>query len=141
MQMNAYAEKPEKLLRQRELNNMRTQKVRAREKRKMRVRRKVVGTAQRPRLAVFRSLNNMYAQMVDDMENKTLLTVSTLDKDLKGKLKNTANTEAAKTIGKVFAEKAMKKGVKEVVFDRGGYLYHGRVKALAEGAREGGLKF
>ncbi|HDZ86193.1 MAG TPA: 50S ribosomal protein L18 [Actinobacteria bacterium] len=120
---------------------MRAQKVRAREKRKMRVRRKVVGTAQRPRLAVFRSLNNMYAQMVDDMENKILLTVSTLDKDLKGKLKNTANAEAAKTIGKVFAEKAMKKGVKEVVFDRGGYLYHGRVKALAEGAREGGLKF
>lgn len=116
-------------------------KVQARAKRKKRIRGKISGTAQRPRLAIFRSANNIYAQMVDDTQQKTILVASTVDKELKGKLKNAANSEAAKAVGKLLAEKAKKKGIKEVIFDRSGYLYHGRVKALAEGAREAGLKF
>ncbi len=120
---------------------MQSPKVKAREKRKKRIRRKVNGTAQRPRLTVFRSSNNLYAQMVDDTQNKILLTVSTLDKDIKSKVKNTGNTDAAKVLGKLLAERATKKGYKEAVFDRSGYLFHGRVKALAEAAREAGLKF
>lgn len=113
----------------------------ARQKRKKRIASKVKGTAKRPRLSVFRSHNNMFSQLVDDVQQKTILSASTLDKNIKGKSKNSANIEAAKAVGKLIAEKAVKKGIKEVVFDRSGYLYHGRVKALAEAAREGGLKF
>jgi len=120
---------------------MRASKVVAREKRKKRVRSKIAGTSQKPRISVFRSLNNIFAQVVDDMEQKTLVAASTLDKDLKSKLKNKANIEAAKEVGKLLAQRATKNGIKEAVFDRSGYLYHGRVKALAEAAREEGLKF
>jgi len=120
---------------------MKSPKVLARDKRKKRVRSKITGTAVKPRVSVFRSLNNIFAQVVDDMEKKTLVAASTLDKDLKSKLKNKANIEAAKEVGKLLAERATKKGIKEAVFDRSGYLYHGRVEALAEAAREAGLKF
>ena len=95
----------------------------------------------RYRLSVFRSLNNIYAQVIDDNKGKTLCSTSTLDKTIKSKFKNTGNKEAATEIGRVIAEKAKEKGVKKVVFDRGSYLYHGRIKALAEGARKGGLEF
>ncbi len=105
-----------------------------------RVRRKVQGTAQRPRLCVFRSLKHVGALLVDDLEGKTLASASTLKLDGK-RVKNGGNVESAKRIGKAIAEAAMAKGVKRVVFDRGGYLYHGRVRALAEAAREGGLGF
>lgn len=103
-----------------------------------RVRGKVKGTAQRPRLNVFRSTSNIYAQLIDDIKGVTLVSASTLDKEFKG---NGGNKEAAKAVGKMIAERAVKKDITEVVFDRGGYIYHGRVKELAEGAREGGLKF
>jgi large subunit ribosomal protein L18 len=116
-------------------------KVLARQKRKKRIKAKVGGTANRPRIAVFRSNNNIFAQMVNDEENKVIVAASTLEKDLKTKLKNTSDVEAAKAVGKLLAEKATKKKIKEAVFDRSGYLYHGRVKALADAAREGGLKF
>jgi large subunit ribosomal protein L18 len=95
----------------------------------------------RPRLSVFRSGLHIYAQVIDDAKGGTLAAASTIDKELKGKLKNGANIEAAKAVGKLVAARAVAKGVKEVVFDRGGYIYHGRVKALAEAAREGGLSF
>jgi len=107
-----------------------------------RIRRKVQGTAQRPRLAVFRSSKNIYAQLIDDVKRATLVGTSTLNPELKteaGKAKN--KTEAAKLVGQAIAEKAKKLKVKSVVFDRGGYLYHGRVKAVADAARENGLKF
>ena len=106
-----------------------------------RVRAKISGTAERPRLCVFRSLSNIYAQIIDDKTSTTLVSASTLDKEIKGELKSTGNIEAAKTVGRLVAEKASAKGIDEVVFDRGGYIYHGRVKALAEAAREAGLKF
>ena len=95
----------------------------------------------RPRLSVFRSSKHIYAQVIDDASGQTLASASSLEKDMRGSLKTGANIEAAKTVGKRLAERASAKGVKEVVFDRGGYLYHGRVKALADAAREGGLKF
>ena len=107
-------------------------------KRHLRVRGKVSGTAERPRLSVFRSENNIYAQIIDDVAGNTLCSASTVEKGFEG---NGGNCEAAKNIGSVIAERALKKGIEEVVFDRGGNIYHGRVKALAEGAREGGLKF
>ena len=107
-------------------------------KRHARVRGKVSGTAERPRLSVFRSENNIYAQIIDDVAGNTLCSASTVEKGFEG---NGGNCEAAKKIGSVIAERALKKGIEEVVFDRGGNIYHGRVKALAEGAREGGLKF
>lgn len=110
----------------------------ARLKRHKRVRSKVRGTAERPRLNVFRSSKNIYAQIVDDVSRKTLAAASSIDKDFKG---NGSDKEAARKVGKLIAEKAAKAGVASVVFDRGGYLYHGRIKELAEGAREGGLKF
>lgn len=97
--------------------------------------------AVRPRLSVFRSGRQIYAQVIDDINGKTLAAASTLDADLKEKLKTGANLEAAKEVGKLVAERAKKAGAGKVVFDRGRYLYHGRVKALAEGAREGGLEF
>jgi large subunit ribosomal protein L18 len=110
----------------------------ARLKRHRRVRAKISGTPARPRLNVFRSLNHIYAQIIDDAKGVTLVAASTLDKDIDG---YGGNSEAAKKVGLNIAKRAADKGITEVVFDRGGYLYHGRVKELAEGAREGGLKF
>ena len=110
-------------------------------RRHVRVRKKVKGTAERPRLNVFRGLTNIYAQIIDDTTGNTLVAASTLDKSLKGKLEFGGNIEAAKEVGKMVAERAIEKGIKQVVFDRGGYLYHGRVKELAEAARAGGLEF
>ena len=107
-------------------------------KRHSRVRSKISGTAERPRLSVFRSESNIYAQIIDDAAGVTLASASTVEKAFEG---TGSNCEAAKKIGAVIAERALQKGIEEVVFDRGGYIYHGRVKALAEGAREGGLKF
>ena len=107
-------------------------------KRHIRVRGKVSGTPERPRLNVFRSNANIYAQIIDDVNGVTLVAANTLEKDFEGA---TGNAEAAKKVGQLIAERAKAKGIEEVVFDRGGYVYHGRVAALAEGAREGGLKF
>ena len=107
-------------------------------KRHNRVRGKISGTAERPRLSVFRSENNIYAQIIDDVAGNTLCSASTVEKGFEG---NGGNIEAAKKIGNKIAERALAKGIEEVVFDRGGYIYHGRVQALAEGARESGLKF
>jgi large subunit ribosomal protein L18 len=95
----------------------------------------------RARLSVFRSSKHIYAQVIDDVKGETLASASSLEKDMRGSLKTGANVEAAKAVGKRLAERASAKGVKDVVFDRGGYLYHGRVKALADAAREGGLNF
>lgn len=105
-----------------------------------RIRNKIAGTASRPRLCVFRSLNHMYAQIVDDGQGKTLVSASTRDKGLREQGKG-GNVNAAKAVGKAIAERARVKGIESVVFDRGGYIYHGRVKALADAARESGLKF
>ena len=110
----------------------------ARLQRHKRVRGRISGTAECPRLNVYRSLNNIYAQLIDDQSGTTLAAASTLDKDFNG---YGGNKEAAKKVGLAIAKKAADKGIEEVVFDRGGYIYHGRVKELAEGAREGGLKF
>lgn len=112
-----------------------------RAKRRRRVRNKILGTAARPRLNVFRSLSNMYAQLIDDETGVTLVAASTLSPELKGQYKNGGNIEAAKAVGNLIGKAALEKGIKEIVFDRAGYLYHGRVKALAEGAREAGLDF
>jgi len=106
-----------------------------------RVRRKITGTTQRPRLCVFRSSNNIYAQIIDDTNRVTLVAASSLEADVKGAVNHTGNKEAAKLVGQLVAKKAVEKGITEVVFDRGGYLYHGRIKELAEAAREAGLKF
>ena len=110
-------------------------------RRHRRVRKKVMGTAERPRLAVFRSQAHIYAQLIDDDQGRTLCAASSLDKDLKGALKSGANLAAAKAVGQKIAERAKEKGVSAVVFDRGGFQYHGRIKALADAAREAGLKF
>ena len=107
-------------------------------KRHKRVRSKISGTPERPRLNVFRSETNIYAQVIDDVSGKTLVSASSLEKGFEGK---GSNCEAAKKVGLAVAERARAKGIEAVVFDRGGYLYHGRVKALADGAREGGLQF
>ena len=109
-----------------------------RTRRHIRVRNKVSGTAERPRLCVFRSNSNLYAQIIDDVAGNTLVSCSTLDKSIKTKH---ANKEAAKEVGSMIAKKALEKKIDTVVFDRGGYIYHGVVKELAEAAREGGLKF
>jgi large subunit ribosomal protein L18 len=106
-----------------------------------RVRNKVKGTAERPRLSVYRGQRNIYAQIIDDDKGKTLAAVSTLTADIKGKLKTFDNIPAAKMVGEAIAKKAIEKGIKKVVFDRRGYLYHGRIKALAEAARQAGLEF
>lgn len=111
----------------------------ARKKRHQRVRLKVAGTSERPRLCVRRSSKHIYAQLIDDVKMVTIASASTLDKDLK--LDSTSNKEAAREVGKLIAKRAIEAGHKEVVFDRGGYIYHGRVKELAEGAREAGLVF
>ena len=107
-------------------------------KRHVRVRAKISGTPERPRLNVFRSNANIYAQIIDDVNGVTLTSASTLEKEFEGA---TGNAEAAKKVGQKLAERAKDKGITQVVFDRGGYIYHGRVAALAEGAREGGLEF
>ena len=109
-----------------------------RQKRHTRIRGKISGTPERPRLCVFRSENNIYAQIIDDVAGNTLVSASSVEKGFEG---NGGNCDAAKKIGATVAERALQKGIEEVVFDRGGYIYHGRIKALAEGAREGGLKF
>jgi large subunit ribosomal protein L18 len=106
-----------------------------------RVRRKIAGTTQRPRLCVFRSSNNIYAQIIDDANRVTLTAASSLDAEVKGAVNHGGNKEAAKMVGAMIAKRAIEKGITEVVFDRGGYLYHGRVQVLAEAAREAGLKF
>ena len=110
----------------------------ARIRRHERVRKNISGTAERPRLNVYRSLNHIYAQVIDDVKGVTLVSASSMDKDFDG---YGGNVEAAKKVGAKVAEKALAAGIKKVVFDRGGYVYHGRVAALAEGAREGGLEF
>lgn len=112
-----------------------------RQRRHRRVRVRVHGTAERPRLNVFRSLRHIYAQVVDDTVGHTLVSACTLDVDLRGELGELNKTEQAKLVGEMLAKRALEKGVKQVVFDRGGYKYHGRVKALAEGARSAGLQF
>jgi len=111
----------------------------SRKKRHARVRSKITGTAERPRLNVFRSNKYIYAQLIDDVNGVTLASASSMDKDVSGDV--TGNVEAATKVGETIAKKATEKGLKSVVFDRGGYLYHGRVKALAEAARENGLEF
>ena len=106
-----------------------------------RMRNRFTGTAERPRLAVFRSNNHMYAQIIDDSVGNTLVSASTLQKEVKAELEKTDDVDAAAYVGKVIAERALEKGIKEVVFDRGGFIYQGKVKALAEAAREAGLEF
>ena len=106
-----------------------------------RLRNRFSGTAERPRLSVFRSNKNMYAQVIDDAAGKTLVAASTVEKDVKAELSKTNDTEAAAYVGKLVAKRALDAGIKEVVFDRGGYLYHGKVKALTDAAREAGLEF
>lgn len=113
----------------------------ARERRQARVRKKVRGSGERPRLCVFRSTTHIYAQVIDDVTGKTIAAVSTLSPALKESLKGLKKSEAAKAVGKAIAEAAKGCGCQKVVFDRNGFLYHGRVKALSEGAREGGLEF
>jgi len=106
-----------------------------------RIRKKVFGTKERPRMCVHRSLKNFHVQIIDDVEGKVLLGMSTLAKDLRDSVKNGGNVEAATSLGGAFAAEAQKKGIKIVCFDRGGYLFHGRVKAFAEAARKGGMEF
>ena len=119
------------------------EKALARERRHRRVRRKIMGTLERPRLSVYRSLNHIYAQIIDDLSGKTIVSASTLSKGTKGKSKRKSggNIDAAKRAGTELAAQAKKANIEKVVFDRGGYLYHGRIKALADAAREGGLIF
>ena len=112
-----------------------------RELRHDRLRRHISGTGERPRLSVFGSLKHIYAQIIDDVKGATLASASSLEAELKTELKTGADTAAAERIGKLLAERALKAGITEVVFDRGGYIYYGRVKALADAAREGGLSF
>ena len=112
-----------------------------RENKHRKLRNRFSGTAERPRLAVFRSNNHMYAQIIDDTVGKTLVSASTLDKDVKAELEKTNNVEAATVVGTVVAKKALEKGITTVVYDRGGFVYEGKVKALAEAAREAGLEF
>lgn len=112
-----------------------------RKRRHLRLRKKVHGTGERPRLAVYRSSKHMYAQLIDDTKGHTLAAASTLDPELRGQLETSSDREAAKAVGKLIAERAKAQDITQVVFDRGGNLYHGRVAALADGAREGGLKF
>lgn len=112
-----------------------------REEKHRRLRRHISGTSQRPRLAVFRSNNHMYAQIIDDTVGKTLVSASTLQKDVKAELEKTNNVEAAAYLGTVIAKRAVEAGITTVVFDRGGYIYQGKVQALADAAREAGLEF
>ena len=112
-----------------------------RQKKHRRLRNHLAGTAERPRLAVFRSNNHMYAQVIDDTVGNTLVSASTLDKEVKAEVKKTNNVEAAAYLGTVIAKKALDKGINTVVFDRGGFIYEGKIKALADAAREAGLEF
>ena len=112
-----------------------------RQKKHRRLRNHIVGTAQRPRLCVFRSNNHMYAQIIDDTIGNTLVSASTLQKDVKAELENTDDVKAAAYLGTVIGKKAVAAGIESVVFDRGGYIYHGKIKALADAAREAGLEF
>jgi len=113
----------------------------ARLRRHRRVRKRVFGTPERPRLNVFRSLNNIYAQVIDDVSGHTVVSASTLDPEIREALVGKTKTEKAKEVGKLVAKRALERGIKKVVFDRGGYKFHGRVKALADAAREAGLDF
>ena len=113
----------------------------ATQKRHQRLRNKIAGTAEAPRLAVYRSTKHIYAQIIDDVKGVTLVSASSLDKELRSELAHGGNVESAKVVGEAIAKKALKAGVKDVVFDRGGFLYHGRVAALADAAREAGLNF
>lgn len=113
----------------------------ARQKRHLRVRKNIIGTAERPRLNVFRSLSHIYAQIINDKTGATLVSASTMDKEIGQALNYGGNIEAAKAVGEAIAKRALGQGIKQVVFDRGGYLYHGRVAALAAAAREAGLEF
>jgi len=110
-------------------------------KKHRRVRKKIFGTPERPRLAVYKSLKHIYAQIIDDVNGVTLVAASTLDKEIRPRMSELTKTEEAYEVGKLIAKRALEKGINKVVFDRGGFIYHGRVKALAEGAREGGLEF
>lgn len=112
-----------------------------RKKKHRRLRFRLTGTSERPRLNVFRSNSQIYAQIIDDTAGKTMVSASTLEKDIQEEIKGLNKKEAAKVVGKLLAKRAAEMGIKQVVFDRGGYIYHGRVAALAEGAREGGLEF
>ena len=112
-----------------------------RARRHKRVRKNLSGTPEKPRFNVYRSTNNIYVQVIDDVNRVKLVSASTLDKAIKEQLESTGNKEAARLVGKIAAERAIEKGIKEVVFDRGGYIYHGRVQQVAEGAREAGLQF
>lgn len=112
-----------------------------RQRRHARVRKHIAGTAETPRLNVYRSLNHIYVQIIDDTKGVTLVSASTMEKEVKAQIAEMTKTEAAKVVGKVAGERALKKDIKAVVFDRGGYLYTGRVKAIADGAREAGLDF
>ena len=117
-------------------------KLTPREKIKYRIRKKIIGSAARPRLVIFRSLNNIYAQLIDDINGKTICSVSSVAKDVKGELgAKTPKTDKSKIVGKKIAQKALENNIKKVTFDRNGYLYHGRVKAAADAAREAGLEF
>ena len=118
--------------------NLRTQ---ARLKRKKRIRKKLVGTSKQPRLCVFRSAKHIYAQLIDDSQGQTLVAASSMEKTVRDVPESKNKVTAANTVGKIIGERALKKGVKQVVFDRNGFLYHGRIKAVSEGAREAGLKF
>ena len=117
------------------------EKVRQLEQRRRRVRKSIMGTTERPRLNVFRSSAHIYAQIIDDIKGATLAAASSLDKSLRTSLKSTSSIEAAKAVGKLLADRAKAANVSAVVFDRGGRIYHGRIKALAEASREGGLQF
>jgi len=110
-------------------------------KKHMKIRNRFAGTAERPRLAVFRSNNHMYAQIIDDTVGKTLVSASTVEKDVKAELEKTNNVDAAAYLGTVIAKRAIEKGIKTVVFDRGGFIYQGKISALADAAREAGLEF
>ncbi|MBO7333990.1 MAG: 50S ribosomal protein L18 [Lachnospiraceae bacterium] len=110
-------------------------------KKHLKIRNRFAGTAERPRLSVFRSNNHMYAQIIDDTVGKTLVAASTVEKDVKAELKKTNDVEAAAYLGKVIAERALEKGIKTVVYDRGGFIYQGKIAALADAAREAGLEF
>jgi len=116
-------------------------KTTARKRRQRRVRSKVSGTSQRPRLSVYRSLDNIYVQVIDDVAGRTVASASTIDREVAKQLEGKSKQDAARVVGQVVAERAQQAGIKQVVFDRGGYKYHGRVAALADAAREAGLEF
>ena len=117
------------------------QKYAARKRRHRRVRLKVSGTVEKPRMNIYRSLNNIFVQVIDDVSGRTLVQASTIDNEVAAQIAGKNKTEASKVVGQIVAERAKNAGIEDVIFDRGGYKYHGRVAAVAEGAREGGLKF